>query len=205
MLTSLKNLGVNSPLVNTFKMETSLASRASASLSTQYGEGTSSLIPSKQAPHKRNRTQLSCTNCRQAKLKCDRQKPHCLQCEKKGRASLCSFPSPAARKKPTVSMQNRLKHLESLVKDVMSTGQSPSMQQIENHAHHSNLSLLSNAAAVHDANGFTDLAEDTTATASSGQVLLGSNESTYVGATHWAAILEDVSFPLNPLYITKKL
>jgi hypothetical protein len=172
-------------------METSLASRASAGLSTQYDEGTSSLIPSKQAPHKRNRTQLSCTNCRQAKLKCDRQKPHCLQCEKKGRASLCSFPSPAARKKPTVSMQNRLKHLESLVKDVMSTGQSPSMQQLENHAHHSNGKSLPNAATV-------------PAAVSSGQVLLGATESTYVGATHWAAILEDVSFPLNPLYITKK-
>ena len=28
----------------------------------------------------------------------------------------------------------------------------------------------------------------------SGQVVLGPNESTYVGATHWAAILDDVSF-----------
>jgi hypothetical protein len=202
MLTSPNNLEVNSPLVNTSMMETSLASRTSAGLSTQHEEGPSSLIPS---PHKRNRTQLSCTNCRQAKLKCDRQKPHCLQCEKKGRASLCSFPSPAARKKPTVSMQNRLKHLESLVKDVMGTGQSPSMQQIENHAQHSNVNLLSNAASVHGANGFTDLMEDTTATASSGQVLLGASESTYVGATHWAAILEDVRFFNPPKIITNKL
>jgi hypothetical protein len=201
MLTSLKNLEVNSPLVNTFEMETNLASRTSAGLSTQHEEGPSSLKPS---PHKRNRTQLSCTNCRQAKLKCDRQKPHCLQCEKKGRASLCSFPSPAARKKPTVSMQNRLKHLESLVKDVMGTGQSP-MQQIENHAQHSNGNLLSNAAPVRGANGFNDLTEDTTATASSGQVLLGASESTYVGATHWAAILEDVRFFNPPKIITNKL
>jgi hypothetical protein len=191
MLTSLKSLKVNSSLVNTFTMETTLASRTPAGLFTQYDEGTSSLIPSKQAPHKRNRTQLSCTNCRQAKLKCDRQKPHCLQCEKKGRASLCTFPSLAARKKPKVSMQNRLKHLENLVKDVMSTGQSLSMQHIENLAHHSNGKSISSAATVPPA-------------ASSGQVLLGANESLYVGATHWAAILEDVSFPLNPLKITKK-
>lgn len=180
MLTSLKSFNLNSSLVNTFMMENSLASRASAGLLTQYDEGTSSHIPSKQAPHKRNRTQLSCTNCRQAKLKCDRQKPHCSQCEKKGRASLCSFPSPAARKKPTVSMQNRLKHLESLVKDVMSTEQSPSMQHIENHGHNSN-------------ERSTKIAAPAPATEPSGQVLLGSSESTYVGATHWAAILNDVS------------
>lgn len=31
---------------------------------------------------------------------------------------------------------------------------------------------------------------------SSGQVLLGLNETTYVGATHWAAILDDVGFPI---------
>lgn len=29
---------------------------------------------------------------------------------------------------------------------------------------------------------------------SSGKVLVGDNETTYVGATHWAAILEDVSY-----------
>ncbi len=172
-------------------METSLASRASAELLTQYDEGTPSLIPWKQAPHKRNRTQLSCTNCRQAKLKCDRQKPHCSQCEKKGRVSLCSFPPPPARKKPTVSMQNRLKHLESLVKDVMSAGQSPPMQHIESHAYHRNGKSNSDPATFPRA-------------VSSGQVLLGANESTYVGATHWAAVLEDVSFPLNRLDMTKK-
>jgi hypothetical protein len=180
-------------------METTLDSTGSTGLLAHHNVDLSSMLPSKQAPHKRNRTQLSCTNCRQAKLKCDRQKPYCSQCEKKGRASLCSFPSPAARRKPTVSMQNRLKHLESLVKDVM-TGQSPPMQHVDDTAHHRNGSSTMNSpknpgvgqAPYHEKEVIA------TSSASSGQVLLGSNESTYVGATHWAAILEDVrlSYPL---------
>jgi Fungal Zn(2)-Cys(6) binuclear cluster domain len=150
-------------------------------------------LTSKPAPHKRNRTQLSCTNCRQAKLKCDRQRPYCSQCVKKGRASLCTFPSPVTRKKPTVSMQNRLKHLESLVKDVM-TVQTPSIQQGHMGPHHSDEESTSNdhlRSALFDGPIHNT---DATPIASASSVLLGSSESTYVGATHWAAILEDVRF-----------
>jgi Fungal Zn(2)-Cys(6) binuclear cluster domain len=164
-------------------------------LFTQHDEAAPSLPVPKQQPHKRNRTQLSCTNCRQAKLKCDRQKPNCSQCVKRGRAVLCIFPSPAARRKPTVSMQNRLKHLENLVKDVM-TGQSPSAPPIDYNTHSINGKSSSDSSSVAGAdfvhNSQPDAAS-TIAAASSDQVLLGSNESTYVGATHWAAILEDVS------------
>lgn len=84
----------------------------------------------------RNRAQLSCTPCRQSKLKCDRQEP-CSVCIRKGRASSCTFPAPAVRVKP-VNMQAKLRHLESLVKDVMagqpkspsksSTDQIPALQ-----------------------------------------------------------------------------
>jgi hypothetical protein len=90
-------------------------------------------------------------------------------------------------------MQNRLKHLESLVKDVM-TGQSPSAPPIDQNAHNSSRISPSNSLSIPGA-GFVDYHQnDATATsaASAGKVLLGSSESTYVGATHWAAILEDV-------------
>ncbi|CZR59735.1 uncharacterized protein PAC_09629 [Phialocephala subalpina] len=73
---------------------------------------------------KRNRTQLSCASCRHGKLKCNRQQP-CSQCVRKGRASQCTFPM--STRKPVVSLQNRLKHLESLVKDAM-TAQNPAAQ-----------------------------------------------------------------------------
>jgi hypothetical protein len=72
-----------------------------------------------------------------------------------------------ARRKPAVSMQNRLKHLETLVKDVMAA-QSPAAKR-----------------AIPSVSG-----------PASGQVVQGMNEVTYVGATHWAAILDDVCFPL---------
>ena len=155
-------------------------------------DGAASSLSSAQPPQKRNRAQLSCTSCRTAKLKCDRKKP-CSQCTKKGNASLCTFPSRVPRRKPAASMQNRLKHLESLVKDVM-TGQSPSAQHDnDSEPKRKGVSTLAttngraipgeNVAEVHDAGP---------SLASTGQVLLGSGESTYVGATHWAAILEDV-------------
>jgi len=170
-------------------MEYPLASLTSPGLFDQHEVVTPALSSSAQAPQKRNRTQLSCTQCRHAKLKCDRQKPSCSQCVKKGRASLCTFLSPAARRKPTVSMQNRLKHLEGLVKNVM-TG-----QNLVNDKERYSRGL--DTLATTNGNPMPDVAPNNKeagamSSGSSDKVLLGSTESTYVGATHWAAILEDV-------------
>lgn len=135
----------------------------------------------------RNRSQLSCTSCRTSKLKCDRKSP-CSQCMKKGKALQCIFPTPLARRKPAVSMQNRLKHLESLVKNAM-VAQSPVMQSSESHrkslsesVSHSRTHVSSTDSS--DPKGFELLDSN------AGQVVQGSNE--YVGATHWAAIFENV-------------
>lgn len=164
--------------------------------------GNEALAPgsSRQPQTKRNRIQLSCTHCRHAKLKCDREKP-CSQCIKKGRASLCSFPAPAIRKKPAVSMQNRLKHLESLVKGVM-TGPAPNggssdvvriSQTNDSPAVAPQYRTLAEAVEAIDG-VFSPLYKNDGQTISSGQVVLGPNESKYVGATHWAAIINDVRF-----------
>lgn len=146
-------------------------------------------------PHpRRNRSQLSCTHCRQAKLKCDRNQP-CLQCIKRGRDSQCSFPAPVAKRKPAASMQNRLKHLQSLLKDVMA-GQAPAGQPTppnDGLANNIDPSLSGEGVSAHDDFSQTrryDGKDDLQA--STGQVLLGTNQTTYVGATHWAAILDDV-------------
>ncbi|KUJ06682.1 uncharacterized protein LY89DRAFT_702815 [Mollisia scopiformis] len=149
------------------------------------GTLTSSTNESRHATQKRNRAQLSCTNCRHAKLKCDRKEP-CSQCVKKGRESQCIFPRPAPRRKPAVSMQNRLKHLESLVKGAMS-GQSP--MESRSHGDESSPSInfqMDEQSRNASTTGFG------APEASSGKVLVDENETTYVGATHWAAILEDI-------------
>lgn len=147
---------------------------------------------------RRNRSQLSCTHCRHAKLKCDRNQP-CLQCVKRGRDSQCSFPAPIAKKKPAASMQNRLKHLQSLLKDVMA-GQAPAGQPtppIEGHGDEIASSMdptpSGEGTSCHNdpSQSINPNAKDELRP-STGQVLLGTHQTTYVGATHWAAILDDV-------------
>jgi hypothetical protein len=98
-------------------------------------------------------------------------------------------------------MQNRLIHLEGLVKNVM-TGQSPSVQPLVNDkARYSG--GLDTSATTNDNPIPNEAPNNKEAAAmssgSSDKVLLGSTESTYVGATHWAAILEDVRLsPVMP-------
>lgn len=130
----------------------------------------SALETSHNPPTKRNRIQLSCTHCRHAKLKCDREKP-CSQCVKRGRSSLCTFPSPVAQKRPAVSMQNRLEHLEGLVKGAMASRPSDGPQHSDPRC-----KRLPNKHVEKDISGR----------------LVGPNDATYIGTTHWAAMLEDV-------------
>jgi len=147
---------------------------------------------------KRNRTQLSCTSCRHGKLKCDRQQP-CSQCVRKGRSSQFTFPTSTL--KPVVSLRNRLKHLESLVKDAM-TAQNPIAQgALSNSLDTLNGSGTASIGSLHSPSNLHG--QDQTnrrQTPTSGQVLLSKGQ-TYVGATHWAAILEDVRTPSLPILI----
>ena len=141
---------------------------------------------------KRNRTQLSCISCRHGKLKCDRQQP-CSQCVRKGRSSQCTFPMSTL--KPVVSLRNRLNHLESLVKDAM-TAQNPAAQgALSNSLDTLKGSGTASSGSLHSPSNLHG--QDQTnrrQTPTSGQVLLSKGQ-TYVGATHWAAILEDVRTP----------
>jgi hypothetical protein len=149
-------------------------------------------------PPKRTRIQLSCTHCRTGKLKCDRQVP-CHQCIKRGRESQCNIPAHSTRKKQPASMQSRLRHLESLVRDVM-TGQTST-------ASHSNLAKENGDANTGSSTCPGPRMESTNqpdmgvlpgiyssddATLPSELVVQGQRETAYIGATHWAAILDDV-------------
>lgn len=134
---------------------------------------------------KRNRSQLSCTHCRQGKLKCDREQP-CSQCVKKGRPELCLTPPAATRKKPAAGMQKRLRQLESMVKDIMTTPEGQFTKGISG----SLLTPLQDAQP--DLTMSLRIHEPVNSVHPSGQVFLEANESKYIGTSHWAAILENV-------------
>lgn len=83
-------------------------------------------------------------------------------------------------------MQNRLRHLESLVKGAME-GKTPS----NGDGQFGGPSPVPNMGTeTFESNGNAVVPE--APEVSSGKVLTDDNELTYVGATHWAAILEDV-------------
>ena len=119
----------------------------------------------------------------------------------------CTFPAPATRKKPAESMQSRLRHLESLVKDAMnsqipaSNGNVPEYARLHGMANDVSVESKPNLGVQTQATRevqppFGPMKMATTEavdSGSSGQVIQSVKETTYVGATHWAAILEDVS------------
>ena len=138
---------------------------------------------STQLQTKRTRIQLSCTQCRHAKLKCDRKKP-CSQCVKKGRASICTFPASVTYKRPVVSIQNRLKHLESLVKVVMPSrpSNSPNDSMTSSHTLSSDfVPQLQNPTEVHGTYAEAPIYTEDVISNTSGQVVLGQNETTMLG------------------------
>jgi len=105
--------------------------------------------------------------------------------------------APVTRKRPAVSMQNRLKHLESLVKGVMTSRPTDGLNDSASNSHTSLphfVSQLHNPAEIRGTSVEAPIYNKDGFSNSSGQVVLGPNETTYVGATHWAAILDDVRF-----------
>ncbi len=121
------------------------------------------------APLKRTRVLLSCAPCRTSKLKCDREQP-CSQCLKKGRVEGCVYAPRPEKPKPNKSMAARLKRLEGMVRDMMD-GEAPPQPS----------------------------AERDDSVRGRGQVILGGGSATYVGATHFMAMLDDVRLLIFPV------
>lgn len=116
---------------------------------------------------KRTRILLSCAPCRNSKLKCDREQP-CGQCAKKGRLDLCVYaPKPEKKRPAAKGMAARLKRLEGMVRGMMDD--------------EGNLKPAAQAVG------------ESAAPQLKGQVVHGERATTYVGATHCLAMLEDVS------------
>ncbi|KAI0122845.1 fungal-specific transcription factor domain-containing protein [Xylariales sp. AK1849] len=113
---------------------------------------------------KRSRVLLSCGACRNSKLKCDRAVP-CGQCRKKGKPGGCAYTPRAEKQKPAKSMTARLKRLEGMVRGMIDTDGASVSRTPE---------MLRD---VSDARG---------------QVVRGDRATSYVGGTHFMAILEDI-------------
>ncbi|KAM0529606.1 hypothetical protein ACHAPS_001016 [Verticillium nonalfalfae] len=132
---------------------------------------------------KRSRVLLSCAACRVSKLKCDRSSP-CGQCIRKGRPEACQYAPKPQRRKPNQSMASRLKRLEGMVRSMLEDGDvvvDPSQGPAE--------AAPPLPPSVRVAKGLR----------ASGQVVHGERGSTYIGATHFMAMLEDYrEFWLDP-------
>lgn len=114
---------------------------------------------------KRPRESLACTQCKRAKIRCDRRHP-CSSCTRKDEAAICSYrTSPGSNHSATA--EDRLAHLESLVKDLI---QNQSLEQPG----------ISTIPAEDQRTGDSRVAD---------QKL---EEGRYVGFTHWSAILDDI-------------
>lgn len=136
---------------------------------------------------KRSRVLLSCGPCRFSKLKCDREAP-CGQCQKKGREDLCEYaPKPEKKRKPARTMAARLQRLEGMVRNMMDSEVNVTQQQTPP-------TVGVEGGGTAESQSATQIEVGGTSNHLTGQVIRGENASTsYVGATHCIAMLEDVS------------
>lgn len=136
---------------------------------------------------KRSRILLSCAPCRHSKLKCDREVP-CGQCLKKDRVDLCTYAPKPDKRRPAKGVAARLKRLEGMVREMMDADENVP-QSFERSQRL--------AALVKQASKPTqgESESPTLSSAVEGNVVRADNTTTYVGATHCMAMLEDVSLP----------
>ncbi|CAG9983177.1 unnamed protein product [Clonostachys byssicola] len=147
--------------------------------------------PRPSTSRRRDKPQLSCNLCRHKKLRCDRQQP-CYNCA--GRGVSCIYaqnpnngvPSSSIGE-PQPTLQDRLTHLERLVKVLMP---GPSSQPSPNAVTASGTSGGVTSAQVLD-----HTVVDTSAEIRSecGSISATATELPYIGDDHWAAILESIS------------
>ncbi|KAI1390969.1 fungal-specific transcription factor domain-containing protein [Hypoxylon trugodes] len=115
-------------------------------------------------PSKRTRVLLSCAPCRNSKLKCDRATP-CGQCLRKGKPDNCLYAPRPEKKRPAKSMAARLKRLEGMVRGMIDLDTSIQMPPVDN---------------------LTKQGQ------SAGLLVQSEKATSYIGATHSMAILEDI-------------
>ncbi|KAL9067961.1 MAG: hypothetical protein Q9157_006646 [Trypethelium eluteriae] len=115
---------------------------------------------------------------------------------KRARTDQCYYAPPPVRRQPPQDMRGRVRHLERLVVDLMQSKGNPSTNGVQ---------FRNGARTQSGSNGDGDGAklEDGEPTAQEsishdlGRMTIGKNEAqSYVGSSHWAAILKDVGLTL---------
>lgn len=130
---------------------------------------------------------------------------------KRNRSPLCAYVTVPVRQRPTRSMQGRLQHLEKFVINMLNeqgsrNGSSPpdsiqissSGTSATQNVRSTNIQELRNYSTTTINSELRDTQMASAKETLSGQIVLGMNETAYVGATHWAAILDDVKLKRNP-------
>jgi hypothetical protein len=146
---------------------------------------------------RRARQQLSCTLCRAGKLKCDRKTP-CDSCVKRAREDLCIYLAPPVRKSKIASnTKQRIAHLENLVIKLMkqraTDGKSLDAQSAPNISHLKINDTNPDVTAMNDDSHSPVYPEQSDSATAIGQLKLSREETTsYVGDTHWEAVLASV-------------
>ena len=143
---------------------------------------------------KRARTQLSCTLCRQGKLKCNKSHPACDQCLKRSRGPSCIYLAPAARNKSTENVKGRIKNLERLVVDLMNSDPNGKRSLASAASQSMPLKVASSDQAQDQLSREESLHMDEAI----GHMTIREGEMSYTGGLHWAAILDDVRSHQTP-------
>lgn len=140
-------------------------------------------------PLKRNRVPLSCNHCRASKQKCDRTRPACTQCLRRGQPAGCRYADRPARPRHGRGVAARLQRLEGMVRGMMDEGEGEG---------EANGAGAGGGDGDGDAPGSERVVDERTgeeegAVGGRSTVVSGRRATSYVGATHFMAILEDVS------------
>ncbi|KAK6506238.1 hypothetical protein TWF506_011158 [Arthrobotrys conoides] len=174
----------------------------------------------KRKANKRNRQALSCLACRSRKLKCDRQNP-CTACNKRGEGSACTFTVPtigtngagsAGITKPSSSSssttadakrseaQAKLQKLEEIVQQLIQSGAVVSKPGDNRNTTRRTIREDTQSRPQPDStnNEGDDSQDESTSEYKNRQqapVFMCYNQASggYVGATHWAALLEQIN------------
>ena len=140
----------------------------------------------------------------ESRLKCDRNQP-CNNCVKRGNPGNCTYIQSTARERrehgsaTNYTMQNRIRQLESLVVSLMeksNSGGSNAASSINGQQVHQQLprddSNLHNGDSSGESIDRDQDAKPDQVIGSFGHININETETSYVGGSHWAAVLDNV-------------
>ncbi|PMD40601.1 hypothetical protein L207DRAFT_528925 [Hyaloscypha variabilis F] len=175
-------------------------------------EGAQSQPPTKSSKQ-RFKPQLSCTFCRNRKLKCDRQLP-CENCVKRNAASTCTYVHGQRERSSQVSksnsapkdVQSQVRHLEELVISLMDkTAKNAALAaKTQPPITPDELSVSTSSNATSPSQSSDPVIANTADTEEFfGRISIEDNQLSYVGQSHWAAILDNISLLKDHLGATE--